>query len=161
MQDPVYWPWPLFAYEELPVGFIMWQAQAVVAKTSSTAKIQQKSISLHRSFALWVMQRRCDLSAAALVRCECLRGQRGTVGKSICIHLSLLTAVDFANYFSARLKAFVILLFGEKSPVSSVRNTGRMTNDLGRQRLNGRPGKADWDGWQSHTEQRMEARILC
>lgn len=47
-----------------------------------------------------------DLSLLALfTRYKWLRGQRETVGKSICIHLSLLSAVESANYFSAGLKA--------------------------------------------------------
>lgn len=39
------------------------------------------------------------------IRYKWLRGQCETVGKSICIHLSLLSAVESANYFSAGLKA--------------------------------------------------------
>lgn len=46
-----------------------------------------------------------DLSALALIRYKWLRGKRETVGKSICIHLSLLSAAESANYFAAGLKA--------------------------------------------------------
>lgn len=46
-----------------------------------------------------------DLSAPAVIRYKWLRVQCETVGKSICIHLSLLSAVESANYFSAGLKA--------------------------------------------------------
>lgn len=45
-----------------------------------------------------------DLSVLPLLRYKWLRGQRETVGKSICIHLSLFRA----NYFSAGLKALSI-----------------------------------------------------
>lgn len=85
----------------------------------------------------------CDLSAPAPIRYKWLRGQRGTVGKSICIHLSLLSAVDSAKYFSAGLQALSFLLGGKGRSVSSVRNASRMTNDADGQRLNGRREKAD------------------
>lgn len=49
-----------------------------------------------------------DLSVLALISYKWLGGQRETVGKSICIHLSLLSAVDSANYFSAGLKALLL-----------------------------------------------------
>lgn len=48
-----------------------------------------------------------DLCILALIRYKWLGGQRETFGKSICIHLSLLSAVESANYFSAGLKALL------------------------------------------------------
>lgn len=64
-----------------------------------------KSIFLYR----YLPPEKCDvsgdLSALALIRYKWLRGQRQAVGKSICIHLSVLSAVKSANYFSAGLKA--------------------------------------------------------
>lgn len=67
--------------------------------------IRQKSIFLYR----YLPPEKCDvggdLSVLALIRYKWLRGARETVGKSICIRLSLLSAVESANYFSAGLKA--------------------------------------------------------
>lgn len=51
---------------------------------------------------------RDDLSALALIRYKWLRGQYKAAGKSICIHLTLLSAVESANYFSAELKALCL-----------------------------------------------------
>lgn len=79
-----------------------------------------------------------------LIRYKWLRGQRETVGKSICIHLSLLSAVESANYFSAGLKALSLFAGWQKGArPSSARNAGRMTNDviLVRQRLNDKTGR--------------------
>lgn len=64
-----------------------------------------KSIFLYR----YLPTEKCDVSVDLYVlphiRYKWLRGQRKTVGKSICIHLSLLSSVESANYFSAGLKA--------------------------------------------------------
>lgn len=84
-----------------------------------------------------------DLSVLALIRYKWLRGRRETVGKSICIHLSLLSAVESANYFSAGLKALSLCWVAKRSSTSSAKNAGRMTNDPDRQRLNDRREKAD------------------
>ena len=46
-----------------------------------------------------------DLSLRPFTRYKWLGGQRETVGKCICIHLSLLCAVESVNYFSAGLGA--------------------------------------------------------
>lgn len=43
-----------------------------------------------------------DLSAPAVIRYKWLRVQPETVGKSICIHLSLLSAVESANYLDSK-----------------------------------------------------------
>lgn len=64
-----------------------------------------KSIFLYRYFPPEKCDVSVDLSAPALIRYKWLGVQRETVGKSIRIHLSLLSAVESANYFSAGLKA--------------------------------------------------------
>lgn len=64
-----------------------------------------KSIFLYRYLPAEKCDVRDDLSALALIRYKWLRGQYKAAGKSICIHLTLLSAVESANYFSAELKA--------------------------------------------------------
>lgn len=65
----------------------------------------QKSISLYRYLPPEKCYVSVDLSFLALIRYKWLRGQNETVGKSIRIHLSRLSAEESANYFSAGLKA--------------------------------------------------------
>lgn len=64
-----------------------------------------KSIFLYRYLPAEKFDVSGDLSALALIRYKWLRGQYKAVGKSICIHLTLLSAVKSANYFCAELKA--------------------------------------------------------
>ncbi len=85
------------------------------------------------------------------IRYKWLRGQCETVGKSICIHLSLLSAVESANYFSAGLKALPLCWVAKRARLAepgtpaewpTIRtDKGWMTDKE----------KADWDGWQKVT----------
>lgn len=102
--------------------FIKPQAQTVFA---------EKKKHEHERFALWksIQQNRfsctdiCPLRNVMSVvtfvfwsfflRYKWLRGQLETVGKSIYIHLSLLIAVESANYFSAGLKALSLCWVAE------------------------------------------------
>lgn len=90
----------------------------------------------------------------ALIRYKWPRGQRETVGKTICIHLSLLSSGVSANYFPAGLK----LRWVADELVRFRRRAQRKTSERDKQRLTDRRGGKLMDDKKvtKHKERRLE-----
>lgn len=113
-----------------------WKKSILQNRFSYTDICLLRNVMSEMTFLLW-----------PFIRYKWLRGQYKAAGKSICIHLTLLSAVESANYFSAELKALSLRWVAKGAQLGQQSTPAEWPMNRADKGWMTRPEKADWDGW--------------